>query len=72
MEYALLTKSEKLSYRSKLAWSKRTKEEKSEWGRKLQEQWVKKTTKKQRKQWSKIGRKVIELQNKMNKYEKEN
>ena len=55
MEYALLTKSEKLSYRSKLAWSKRTKEEKSEWGRKLQEQWVKKTTKKQRKQWSKKG-----------------
>ena len=34
IEYALLTKSEKLSYRSKLAWSKRTKSEKSEWGRK--------------------------------------
>ena len=55
LEYALLTKSEKLSYRAKLMWSKRSKSEKSAWGRKLQEEWVKKTTKKQRKQWSKKG-----------------
>ena len=55
LEYALLTKSEKLSYKSKLMWSRRSKGEKSEWGRKLQEEWVKKTTKKQRKQWSKKG-----------------